>query len=730
MVQNIRKFIAYLFIAIWAYFPSIIIAYLLYQVFWTLELGKDLIYTQVYTKEDTWLFILAALFLFYTVWHSSEIIGINKVKRLLKHRDQEELLPSIKTPVGKAYLYPSKKFFGHTSIILAYIVYSIIITSFIRVDGYTDPQDFKPSFVVCFLICFALQYSFFILIHKINKENEVNHPENKYIRFLYFVIIALAIFFYLHHLFVLKEPNVLRIPIIGILTVFLIQLVRKSFLIKFDAAKFKKNKFAARFLDFFSVQDKFASSFLIFNIISIAVLLIYILCVFDTNSAQTLGPLTFLLMAIGIMVGVINLIIVFSIKVGFNIYVFIFLFAIIFGQKENHNVNTIPLTENYKLDKIDLKEQVNSFLSQYNSKDTTIIPMFYVLANGGASRAGWWTAGILAQLVSTDHYKTNKNFYQHTFAISSASGGSVGVASFLYKHKVKSTRDTIYNSLYNVFSQDLLSPGLSYFLSFDLGRYLLPIAFSNKDRNIKLENAFDRAMEIDQDEFPIQALFTNEAYNYSPIFAFNVTRMQDGAPGVVSNMKYDKDRFNKRIDVLEIMPKDTTLTISSAAFLSARFPYISPAGRINAKDNTVQYFVDGGYFDNSGAGFIQELLGETIKLIKDSFPDYASRIKYHIVHIKNSAGGATKLEYTSPFKNDFLAPITTILGAYDMQTNTNDRRLKNYAKDKEIPYSEFILSDTHHFKYPMNWVLSDFVMHRMDSLIKRQTKDFISRYPY
>ena len=58
--------------------------------------------------------------------------------------------------------------------------------------------------------------------------------------------------------------------------------------------------------------------------------------------------------------------------------------------------------------------------------------------------------------------------------------------------------------------------------------------------------------------------------------------MQDGRPGVISNIKIESSAFGKRIDVLGLLKKDTDMRLSTAVIMGARFPYLSPAGRIDA----------------------------------------------------------------------------------------------------------------------------------------------------
>ncbi len=80
--------------------------------------------------------------------------------------------------------------------------------------------------------------------------------------------------------------------------------------------------------------------------------------------------------------------------------------------------------------------------------------------------------------------------------------------------------------------------------------------------------------------------------------------------------------------------------MASAAILGARFPYLSPAGRIRN-----EYFVDGGYFDNSGAGVVQELIQGIFDIVeKDRRVGgklylQIQRLHFKVLHIVNSPLG-------------------------------------------------------------------------------------------
>jgi hypothetical protein len=218
-----------------------------------------------------------------------------------------------------------------------------------------------------------------------------------------------------------------------------------------------------------------------------------------------------------------------------------------------------------------------------------------------------------------------------------------------------------------------------------------------------------------------------------PVLCINVTRMQDGNPGVISNIHIDRKNFNNRVDVLALLPENRDMHLSTAVVMGARFPYVSPAGRIDEhlaprgnesdkKQNTrPHYFVDGGYFDNSGAGVVQEMI-RAIQLQADTTRDQNFRrrydkLKFIVLHITNSPVGSALLEPVSPFKNDLSAPLLTMAGAYDKQTTVNDKRLENFLKDldpgKGVYYPIHLYKNGNEAQpereepYAMNWFISD-----------------------
>ena len=171
-------------------------------------------------------------------------------------------------------------------------------------------------------------------------------------------------------------------------------------------------------------------------------------------------------------------------------------------------------------------------------------------------------------------------------------------------------------------------------------------------------------------------------------------------------------------------------------------PYLSPAGRIG--DN---YFVDGGYFDNSGAGVVQEMIRGIINIGKRDSMDNGTgtlyqqvrKLHFKVLHITNSPVilDSNNIKSEAPIKNDLLSPVLTILGAYDMQTTVNDERLINFINDinsftnnkadytqiplyedasewKQDPLSKEVVIEPSYF---MNWFMSDTTLHRINNRV-------------
>jgi hypothetical protein len=365
------------------------------------------------------------------------------------------------------------------------------------------------------------------------------------------------------------------------------------------------------------------------------------------------------------------------------------------------------------------------------------------LSDGGASRSGYWVASVLGKLEDTSQH----DFSKHLFCLSGASGGSVGNAAFytLLKDAADRPGKNLPNdqSFYRAGKEYLRSDFLTYTLTRMLGHdffvAMLPWK-THGDRAKALTEALEQAPRDSvllknqlQVPFSELAVYKNRVNTRLPILCVNTTRMQDGEPSVISTIAIDPLTFNNRIDVLARLTGNNDMKLSTAVVLGASFPYVSPAGRIDAYKFLQKgptefpfYFVDGGYVDNSGAGVVHEMI---IKLssLRDSicrsntdtvFRSNCQKITFYVMHISNGPEGDILLKRVNPFVNDLAAPIKTLMGAYGVQTSINDSRLKNYLLGmygNNLHYKPINLYRPREpLKYSMNWVISGRTLDSMD----------------
>ncbi|CAH2407284.1 patatin-like phospholipase family protein [Mesorhizobium escarrei] len=293
-------------------------------------------------------------------------------------------------------------------------------------------------------------------------------------------------------------------------------------------------------------------------------------------------------------------------------------------------------------------------------------PVFAIGTEGGGLRAAYFTAMTLATLQDLCPM-----FAEHTVAVSGVSGGSIGTAVFAgllasvdAPKKVDAPcaesldqAPRIYrDATRRVFSQDFLSPLLAALMFPDALQRMLPYAVDPFDRARFIEGAFDVALDQGACAHgcvrkPGGMLF-GELYSSNrplkpsdqqiPWLFLNATDVSNGvvraiSPGVMRLRQFKAEplhgegfelearsiHFDSTFWPLQFVRRlydPADLPLSTAAFLSARFPLLMPAGvvRGNSDFNSIgghgqaKRFVDGGYFENSGAYTLGLVLGSIL----------------------------------------------------------------------------------------------------------------------
>lgn len=768
-------FLSHLLKSIWLFFPGILFIILTLWCFWILGQGKDLIIAFAENHDAKLFFLVAIGFWIYVSWFSSRIIANLKLKKQQEHllklikdhstsqaNKKTENITYFELPLAWLNIWP--KLIGYAGLLAIEVA---VLQSPALGSNAISPGKALWYFLPGIAISIGLDR----IVEKYALKNAAQQ------RLVFNCLIAA---------FIIASALVVIIPSSDILYLlwallflhavylFYINLRSRKKENGEDEKKDPYHRFMYSIMDWVRIPRKEIGYFQWFNLVCLIGLGIYCFCFMDMDMARMIGPFPFVLLAFAVLGGIGNIVAAVSVKFSVNFHVLLIVLALLIGSRETHFVRTKPIESSANKGIFHKRQDIITYFNNWvNSRGAAIdsskgkYPLYFVLANGGASRSGYWTASVLGKLEDSTQGLPSQ-FSKHLFCLSGTSGGGVGVATFFSlldeKKRLPETEKVSYLYAAKRFlKQDFLSFTLSHMLGPDYLKYIFHINNSTlPDRAGALEQT------LEKDNQPREFLKPNMGRPMSellsigdttcplPVLCINTTRMQDGNPGVVTNIKMSRQIFNNRVDVLDALNDTLDMRLSTASILGARFPYISPAGRIdqvipanqrvNQNDSLlIHYFVDGGYFDNSGAGVVQEMI-RAILLQSANSKDSVLRkrlakLEFTILHITNSPTGVAALNTIPPLKNDLLSPMLTIMGAYDMQTTVNDKRLENFLTDisddgicagaRYLPIHLYKDTEekredrkkgnkTKETPYSMNWFISDTTLRRMDARLITQ----------
>jgi hypothetical protein len=236
-----------------------------------------------------------------------------------------------------------------------------------------------------------------------------------------------------------------------------------------------------------------------------------------------------------------------------------------------------------------------------------------VATSGGGISAAYWTASTLAYL----EQKFGAPFAERLFAVSGVSGGSLGAATYvtLKRAGLKTGQpDGLLDQVREVLGHDFLSPVIAGMLFPDLVQRFLPVPIGLADRQRFLERSWESAFDGEARALfkgPFQGLYSGPEAVALPSLLLNTTIVETGQRGVFSNLSVDG--LPQVIDLLEPRYGLSGIRTSAAAGASARFTYVSPAGTVQIEGGGKLRLVDGGYFENSGAASMTDLIARLVK---------------------------------------------------------------------------------------------------------------------
>lgn len=726
-LENFLMFLRAILKAIWLFFPSILFLMLALVATWYLTQGKDIMQRTLEQPRIFYMFVLATIFWVYITWYTSRIIGKITYASLSRRPDKEERF-------WGRFLIQMPRF-------LSFSCLTIIILAFIKLEK--DPEDNYDT-VFFLVLVFSSFYYFRLYRFWSNRADAVDKLTSLKSKKLYlnrlcilvsaFLFIALSLIIFFPYF----QSTVFLIILLAAFQAGLVLLLvfrRKSIYIKYpdkDPEQFANQDFFNKVRKFvFDEEDKtFSWVFLFVLIVGLA---FYLAAIFSIKFSIYIGSLSFILFAFGTLLILGNGVALMSVIYRINLHVIVVFFAFIIGLIfEPHDVHT---SDKKTVAAYNNRQTLHEYFENWvalrpeiaNNSNNKEYPLIFVLSDGGASRAGYWVASVMAKM----NEETGGEFNKHLFCLSGASGGSVGNAAYFNLLRAKQKSDTITHDLIDVqqyLKTDFLTFTLARMLGPDVFRHIFPFQFVD-DRGAALARVLEqgpseKCLLYDSMSTKFSELITQKKEPYAlPILCINTTRMQDGLPAVISNIDFSDPRFNQRLDFLDLLDEEKDIKLSTAVVLGASFPYVSPAGRVDSagKEDKANYFVDGAYFDNSGSGVVSEMVN--ILLRDPLYITHQQKLKIYILHIANSPNEGVPLEKVNPMINDLAAPIKTLLGAYGTQTIVNDNRLLNLMKyhfPNDTLYRKINLyDDGDNPNYSMNWVISKKLLDSMNTSLIR-----------
>ncbi len=488
-----------------------------------------------------------------------------------------------------------------------------------------------------------------------------------------------------------------------------------------------------------------APYFRVLNTVAVISLLLYLAAIFVMRFSLLMGPMAFTLLGLGILTGLANLMSLASIRISFNVAVLLVALAVVLGpQRDLYEVRLLPeVRRDVFGDRADtrlfLRKWFERRIERMNPESEKPFAVYLVLANGGASRAGLWTSSVLGWLQDLSYASDSLDtFRNHVICLAGSSGGSLGNSVF-YSLAHAAHHDLIGGDSFRehsarFFQADFLTHTLGRLLGPDIAQHLVPVRLPLDNRADALEVAIERSSY----ERLLNGYFSRplsqlvDTTGALPALFINVTQVDNGMPGVIGTVRLGD---SQRQDVLALV--DSTghhagrgdIRLSTAVVLGARFPFVSPAGKVFDR-----YYVDGGYFDNSGAGTVLSFIRELNAFFSDTteavIRDYRDRFSFHILHLTNAEVVRRPSGDIHPLMNDMVAPVLTLAGMQGANTDIANGLLNEaflpFNTDTANARIVFNLYDTRwagtgfEDGYPMSWALSHYQQHRMSVALERE----------
>src|SRR5579871_248820 len=355
--------------------------------------------------------------------------------------------------------------------------------------------------------------------------------------------------------------------------------------------------------------------------LSAAILVILCIPVLRTHFAWAIGPAALTFGAIGCIIPLTSVLIYFTRQYQIPIVLIgVMAFVIFSFWNDNHAIRTLDKSAAAPARKT-VRDAYRIWSDKHQDRND---PLILIASAGGASRAAYWTATVLRAFDD----RTRGKFFDHVFAISSVSGGtlgSIGYAAWLSDRSLddeKAGKDQRLHFVQNFFGADYLGPSLGGLLYTDLfQRFLFVPALP--DRAVSLEEAFEMGWDAaancdtppcgakpgrfaqEYNSLWANSMLNNPGGRWVPIVLANGTHVETGKRIITAPVTVDSEVFEDAYDFYALNP--SPVRASTAVLNSARFTLVSPPGRLMKEGHSTGGIIDGGYFENGALETLYDL---------------------------------------------------------------------------------------------------------------------------
>lgn len=416
------------------------------------------------------------------------------------------------------------------------------------------------------------------------------------------------------------------------------------------------------------------------------------------------------------------------------------------------------------------------------------VPMMMVATHGGGIRAAYWTAIVLQCLVGRSftadgrvcqgRERTPEKMEasaRRLLIASGVSGGSVGLAAYAQHLLYGELEDSTW--MRRKLGADYASPTVGWGLYHDLPNHVIgvpadksdcrprrPFGCVEQDRAAVLEDTLDQGapptgpaqlrQTWDQRSSPDEEV--REKAETVPLLAFNSTLVGGKFAVVASAAKLGSQKINLNaspqsrpaigdqplplggtLETVDLLCGDEDLKLSTASMLSARFPLVSPTGRLAGKcgkspagqpwqykdcdtDECAMYMVDGGYFDNSGLLTLVGLSDQLQALVADYNVRHARGIAPIVIDIDNSYQ-ARDPKFTNPGAvAESLAPLQTLGVRAAVERWARGRIWGSFPRLCAITFAPAMQPA---LMAPLGWSLSSTTMDELEKALDDKSRD-------